>query len=509
MMDIAQNTSVRPEAEKDIHYVSIETGSGISGYTKEYLERLCRLNKIRYRIWSNGQYAIELESLLNETHTILLSYEGIIFIDKRELTAEAPLPTPPVPEEKEVLVAPASNQSEAMETREKSIAEAIPTFSSKRQSIGEVETGMRFVGRAVVSDVDPVGLVYPESTEKAQRPLPSFPKAEIAETKTDAPPKILAKEIPSMGVVGGLVIPAFVAPITASQTPSPAPDAWDAMLLGGETAPSASLNPALRDREANPYLADARRETVKTRIYHPIQTSVDDPSLHYDPAPLYPPIGNSAASFGQSTVPRPDQRVITFDPKAPASLPHLSVPQRPKDPVPVQAGLASVAPPSQAPRIVPPPMLPADKQKFSGALPGLRVMPSTALKTPPTALPTEPSENALALRKAALQISQQHALMKSPGFNLVALVLIGGPALLFFGGFTDLQGALSSDTLQYTAGVGATGFPFSDEVVTAPGTEPNTIIVQPIFRDGAGSAQEYSLVPLSPVASSSSSAVKD
>src|SRR3989339_71819 len=66
-------------------YVTLETGSKLSGYTQEYLERLCRLKKVDYRIWNNGQFVIELGSLLRETQTILLSNDGISFVDKGEL----------------------------------------------------------------------------------------------------------------------------------------------------------------------------------------------------------------------------------------------------------------------------------------------------------------------------------------------------------------------------------------------------------------------------------------
>ena len=86
-MDIGAQTLAQLSLEnKEAKYITIEMGSNISGYTKEYLERLCRLNKVIYRIWNNGAFVIELESLLKETHTILLSYEGITFVDKSELS---------------------------------------------------------------------------------------------------------------------------------------------------------------------------------------------------------------------------------------------------------------------------------------------------------------------------------------------------------------------------------------------------------------------------------------
>ena len=71
-------------------YVTLETGSKLSGYTQDYLERLCRLRKVGYRIRHDGQFVIELESLLQETQTILLSYDGIPFVDPGELADPLP-----------------------------------------------------------------------------------------------------------------------------------------------------------------------------------------------------------------------------------------------------------------------------------------------------------------------------------------------------------------------------------------------------------------------------------
>jgi hypothetical protein len=90
-MDIGQKTLGQLSAERnDKKYVTLETAAKLSGYTKDYLERLCRLGKIEYRIWNNGQYVPELESLLKETHTILVSYEGVQIVNKDE-TVEAPI----------------------------------------------------------------------------------------------------------------------------------------------------------------------------------------------------------------------------------------------------------------------------------------------------------------------------------------------------------------------------------------------------------------------------------
>ena len=93
-MDIGQKTLGQLSAERnEKKYVTLETAAKLSGYTKDYLERLCRLGKIEYRMWNNGQYVPELESLLRETHTILVSFEGVQMVNKEETTAASVVPS--------------------------------------------------------------------------------------------------------------------------------------------------------------------------------------------------------------------------------------------------------------------------------------------------------------------------------------------------------------------------------------------------------------------------------
>jgi len=83
---------------KEKNYVTLETASKLSGYTKDYLERLCRFDHIEHGTLAEGQFVLELESLLRETHTILLNYEGIVFIDKKKiLEGKAEVLAPQVP----------------------------------------------------------------------------------------------------------------------------------------------------------------------------------------------------------------------------------------------------------------------------------------------------------------------------------------------------------------------------------------------------------------------------
>lgn len=70
---------------KEKKYITLDTASKLSGYTIEYLERLCRLDKLEHRTILKGGFAIELQSLLRETHTLLISDNEIDFVDQREL----------------------------------------------------------------------------------------------------------------------------------------------------------------------------------------------------------------------------------------------------------------------------------------------------------------------------------------------------------------------------------------------------------------------------------------
>lgn len=148
------------EEGKEKKFITIEVGSKVSGYTKDYLERLCRLNKVEYRLRDTGDFAIELESLLNETHTILLSYEGVTFIEKSELTL------PQKPEAGKILssalkeintVSVASMPDDVksdVEKTEEHFAQPVPRFGDMNHLSQQVFGGnpFSFVGRTVVSD---------------------------------------------------------------------------------------------------------------------------------------------------------------------------------------------------------------------------------------------------------------------------------------------------------------------------------------------------------------------
>jgi hypothetical protein len=154
------------EEGKEKKYVTVEIGSKVSGYTKDYLERLCRLRKVEYLLRPDGGFALELESLLNETHTILLSYEGVTFMEKSSLIE------PPVAEKKELFQSDALKEvvdlsvstplaDEPVVTEEQSVdapvqvhAQPIPRFGDVNHLNQQAYGGnpFSFVGRPIISD---------------------------------------------------------------------------------------------------------------------------------------------------------------------------------------------------------------------------------------------------------------------------------------------------------------------------------------------------------------------
>ncbi len=207
-MDTGSKTLAQlSEENKEIKYVSLDTASHISGYTKDYLERLCRLNKVAYMLGPNGAFVIELESLLRETQAILLSYEGVTFVEKSELTepvARMGMDTTMLSSasrEVDTRVASLTGEKDMDGSSHRVFTERatreIPHFA---QSENEEATGnsFSFVGRAVVSDVEPeytkqqkaapkvsVTPATPEPVNIVDQKLPEKPKEKLQEKKVE------------------------------------------------------------------------------------------------------------------------------------------------------------------------------------------------------------------------------------------------------------------------------------------------------------------------------------
>lgn len=210
-MDVGNKSLAQlSEEAKEKKYVTLETGSKISGYTKDYLERLCRLNKVEYRMWNNGQFVIELESLLSETHTILLSYEDITFVDKAELTDPFPQIVGNV---LSAVLRNASNPTPETGSRSDRLfsekiaagtAQDVPNFgnANRVQSRSQIPSAFSFVGRAVVSDP-----LHPEDTKEEEVHVPMSAPQETRVPQMNADP-VSANATPASVAAAAAAAPA-------------------------------------------------------------------------------------------------------------------------------------------------------------------------------------------------------------------------------------------------------------------------------------------------------------
>lgn len=236
-MDDTKTLAQLVEEVKEKKYVALDTAARISGHSVDYLSRLTKGNRIEYRLRQDGGLALELDSLLRETQTILVSYEGIPFVEKDSLTdphialarVEAALsPVPPLP--------PRTNQI-----------------------IDENEAeGLMFVGRSVISNDDRSPLPPPTSSFSAPPPPPALRK--VTPSVPLPLPPTLQKPTPVPATPITVGVP--VVPVSLAEHPHPLP------------------------------------VHVPISIYRPIETS-PDPTPHYDPAPLFPPL--NARSQEEST----------------------------------------------------------------------------------------------------------------------------------------------------------------------------------------------------------------
>ncbi|OGZ05421.1 MAG: hypothetical protein A2942_03635 [Candidatus Lloydbacteria bacterium RIFCSPLOWO2_01_FULL_50_20] len=290
---------------KEKRYVTLDVGSKISGYTKDYLDRLCRLNKIEHRSWIKGGFVVELDSLLRETHTLLISDEEINFIDKRELTGPREETVTPsssaqtVPQQNSRL--PAQSAVEAAQPAAQSEKESLPSISRATIEIPLQRTPIRPAGSPAS-----IPTSVPVSTPFAS----SFART--------SPAQALPQESPTPPAVKDVEISAPVSPAAPSQVPSPVftpslprepippprlititpqqnsdqsaksdqkpsasvshSDEWDALLFG-------SVNDIPEPQKAITPPAPSLYQTPSE--YRPIRTSVD-PTPHHDDAPLFP-----------------------------------------------------------------------------------------------------------------------------------------------------------------------------------------------------------------------------
>ncbi len=498
------------EEGKETKYVTLETGAKISGYTKDYLERLCLLNKVEYRLWSNGNFVIELDSLLRETQAILLSYEGITFVDKNELTD-------PVPQVVGNILSsvlggaslgaavPPLTSYEDSPAFKSGIAQAVPTFG---KTISEHSTPVSFIGRAVISDA-----LHPEEKiekkkESLKGSIPAVaavpvPAATEPSKKEDAPIHVpIAKfnmnaihpEAPSSASersVAEKVHEREHIPVIAVNTH----DDWDAQLLGSH----------LPKKEEAQHIPVTKSEDIAPNIHST------------EHIPMHLSIEKAPSTQAGDFAPPQGQKVIVFSDSgvtehvAPVAAENQNVP--PLSPSNTAAPVSLIA---TAPHVSLP---------LPSALPLLTATPELNLPPVKTEIPVRAaSVLPMATEEHHLTPYETHPLMKSAGFNMVFAALLIASSFVMLGGrvLENIGGKLN--TAEYVAGVGAAGgnlpesqagvpnddraalqngeramLPFSNEVTATSGERENSIIIRPVFENGPGKSYEYILVPESEV----------
>lgn len=197
--------------QKTPKYVTLEVASKLSGYTPDFLERLCRLRKVKYRLWNGDKHVVELDSLVNETHSIIPSFDGLDMIEESD-TKEDPamanttlvgdidtdpsggmLPMDVVGADQaqhegvpvSIPIAPQAPGSVRETPKvEPDRAEAMLGFSAvSRKRVGESRVGeFSFVGRPVLSDPDNPEAPSPDTIE-VRIPVPIVQAAKEEEDR--------------------------------------------------------------------------------------------------------------------------------------------------------------------------------------------------------------------------------------------------------------------------------------------------------------------------------------
>ena len=537
-MDVGNKTLAQLSDEgKEKKYVTLEVGAKVSGYTKDYLERLCRLNKVEYRLWNNGLFVIELESLLNETHTILLSYEGLTFVEKSELTDPIPqivgnILSSALNDVKPATVAAFSGMGKAASERTMSdTTYEVPRFTDANRIGAQKHKEMPFsyVGRAVVSDSEgesepaqaevhvPITARNPDATVlPSEEPLPVKIEEHTSPVsggiKIPPPPpssfSVTHKELPQVVHLETgashkpIHIPVSIERDSVSVLPKPIQseemkgvDVWDEALLGGKNESVPVLAPLPEPTPAVlPPAPIAPVLPLAPSPYRPIETSIDVAS-HRDDAPLFPTLitkypAQESVPLTQGVPPasvpvvEENRRVIVYEP----GIPETTDTEAPES--------SATAVPDTVP------LAPLPMQQS-------------------VAVPTRPKNLSLVKESEHhLSVTEKHQLTKSVGFNAVIAVLvigsslllydgsIGAPSVTFFRGNPEASlagvGAATYPEGESQEGVGGETFiaervlPFSDEIEVTPGSKSGSILVQPIFRDSSGGSLEYTITRTAP-----------
>lgn len=548
MADTGTKTLAQLEEEgKEKKYVTLETGAKISGYTKEYLERLCRLNQVNYRVWNNGQLVIELESLLDATKAILLSYDGISFVDRQELMDPMPQIVGKVLADTFAEVA-GSRPSIAPEDV-KPLAQPIPTFLNANRipsTTDHPQEHFSVIGRPVdanrelfdderevhipVTDVGTKTAAVSIASSSAAKPIAELPDVN---KQTTSP-------LPSSSY----------RPVVTSVDPTPHHDPAPLFppLNKGEKRGPIVVLPKNGDEE-NTSTSSARRGAVHLTITkeerEPLvrPASVGAPSQEIHPLDDWDrllfhdakPVAEHTLSAGEnsSAIPLAETANVHTDTvrdQTAQTEKHSAISTSPERKIPVSSSARHPSLPkkySAIPVAMPIPHAPTRVVRGTEYAPALRVMPGHDILIPGHSMPAQYKPNSSVLassRNLPASSSGQHLipiephpLMKSTGFNVAFLVIVSTMLTLALGGVivdrarTFLSGAPEEYVataglpgLTFSGGVleefvepesmVATGtLQFSDPIVVVEDDDGRTLLVQPLFPSGAGAVEEFPL----------------
>ena len=430
-MDSDRKTLAELSSEvKEKKYVTLEVGSKISGYTPEYLDRLCRLDKVEHGLLAKGGFALELQSLLRETHTILISDVGIVFVDDKDLAILPPvsiraLLTPPTPQTVSANIPPAVGVP-----KEPYVA-VVPQVPHKPASSPPVQVAPR-------QSFTPPATFLAQVEESIQSP--ALVDCSSAEQDFKVPPEVESSFTPAVSPQAEISRPSLIppAPVTTLRPEPALGDEWDALLLGGDDSV----------REEKAVVASPAPSSYETpSVYRPIKTSVD-PSPHHDPAPLF--------SFSKKN----DTKIPGAPVQTTASAPAVSSPPAP---IPESAREQLVAVPSMQAvgeqRVSPPtpPISPDQRGKslsgFSNVTAAPRISPE--LSRPPLPAMRVMPQGQKATEEHHLTVPEQHSLTKSIVLKtFLAFLAVSSAFLLLSEIFPDTTEALLAGSRTfYVAGV--------------------------------------------------------
>lgn len=281
-MDSDKKTLAELSGEvKEKKYVTLDTGSKISGYTKDYLDRLCRLNKIEHRLWVKGGFVVELGSLLRETHTLLISDDEISFVHKRELVEQpGEGVTTPSPAQTlgKVSAGSLATQKLAVERPATEVVASVGSTPPKSQTGSTQNTGNVGTGSGEIRTEEQKGFSTPGNVGTGSM------SSEAAIVEPTPPEPLYAPSVARLAPSS--ILPSFpqttkISPPPPSQALPPDLDEWETLLFGGASGTSEAL-------DLPQAVVPPQNSLYQTpSAYRPIQTSVDS-SPHHDIAPLFP-----------------------------------------------------------------------------------------------------------------------------------------------------------------------------------------------------------------------------